>query len=214
MGFDSLNLDHCAEQSAPSESEGADFYVGKRFPLCATNNQKNACKRPDVCWFLPMITYDKVFKNPQVANGLIGMSLAEFEKLYAEFELTHIGRVNAIQYTQRHQVRRRRAVGAGRKHKYSLHDRLLMTLFWLRAYTTYKVLGIFYGLDKTTVEDYLKNVISTLSTMDSFNFERPLAEVPRLRSVQEVINAFPDILLIIDSEENSVRRPQKNNSFC
>jgi hypothetical protein len=152
-----------------------------------------------------MITYEKVFKNPQVANGLIGMSLAEFEKLYAEFELTHIERVNALQYTQRDKVKRRRAVGAGRKHKYALHDRLLMTLFWLQAYTTYKVLGTFYDLDKTTVEDYLKNVITTLSMMASFNFERPLAEVPRLRSVQEVIDAFPDILIIIDSEERFVK---------
>lgn len=152
-----------------------------------------------------MITYEKIFKNPQVANSLIGMSLAEFEKLYAEFELTHIERVNALQYTERHKVKRRRAVGAGRKHKYALCDRLLMTLFWLRAYTTYKVLGIFYGLDKTTVEDYLKNVICTLSMMASFDFECPLAEVPRLRSVQEVINAFPDILLIMDSEERSVK---------
>ena len=152
-----------------------------------------------------MITYEKIFKNPQVANGLIGMSLAEFEKLYAEFELAHIERVNALKYTQRHRVRRRRAVGAGRKHQYALRDRLLMTLFWLRAYTTYKVLGIFYDLDKTTVEDYLKSVITTLSMMSSFSVERPRAEVPRLRSVQEVINAFPDILLIMDSEEHSVK---------
>jgi hypothetical protein len=161
-----------------------------------------------------MITYEKVFKNPQIATDLIGMSLAEFEKLYAEFELTHMERENTLQYTRRHKVKRRRAVGAGRKHKYALCDRLLMTLFWLRAYTTYKVLGTFYGLDKTTVEDTLKNVISTLSTMASFKFERPLAEVPRLRSVQEVINAFPDILLIIDPEEHSVKWTPKNHCCC
>jgi hypothetical protein len=148
-----------------------------------------------------MITYQKILKKPQVANSLIGMSLAEFEKLYAEFERAHNGCVSALQYTQRHKLKRRRAVGAGRKHKYALRDRLLMTLFWLRAYTTYKVLGTFYDLDKTTVEDYLHHVMHTLLTMASFNFERPQADVPKLRSLQEVINAFPDVLLIIDSEE-------------
>lgn len=148
-----------------------------------------------------MITYDKIFKKPQVANSLIGMSLAEFEKLYTEFELAHIARVNAIQDTRRHKLKRQRAVGAGRKYKYALRDRLLMTLFWLRAYTTYKVLGSFYNLDKTTVEDYLNTVMCTLSMITSFNFERPQAEVPKLRAVQEVINAFPDLLLIIDSDE-------------
>jgi hypothetical protein len=80
-----------------------------------------------------------------------------------------------------------------------------MTLFWMRAYTTYKVLGNFYALDKTTIEDYLNHVMQTLSTMASFNFERPQADVPRLRSLQEVIDTFPDLLLIADSEEDSVK---------
>lgn len=146
-----------------------------------------------------MITYEKISMKPQVANSLIGMSLAEFEKLYAEFECAHLGRMSALPHTQRHKRKRQRAVGAGRKHKYALRDRLLMTLFWMRAYTTYKVLGNFYGLDKTTIEDYLNHVMQTLSTMSNFNFEHPEADVPRLRSLKEVINAFPEILLLIDS---------------
>jgi hypothetical protein len=150
---------------------------------------------------LSMITYEKISAKPQVANNLIGMSLTEFEKLYAEFELAYLRRMSALPYTQRHKLKRQRAVGAGRKHKYALRDRLLMTLFWMRAYTTYKVLGNFYGLDKTTIEDYLNQVMQTLSTMAGFNFEHPQADVPRLRSLQEVINTFPDIRLIIDSEE-------------
>ena len=80
-----------------------------------------------------------------------------------------------------------------------------MTLFWLRAYTTYRVLGTFYGLNKTTVEDYLKNVMDTLSMIASFKFEHPQAEVPKLSYVEEVINAFPDVLLITDAEEYSVK---------
>ncbi len=40
-----------------------------------------------MCEFLLMITYEKILKKPQVMNSLIGMSLTEFEKLYAEFEI-------------------------------------------------------------------------------------------------------------------------------
>jgi hypothetical protein len=147
-----------------------------------------------------MITYEKILKKPQAANSLIGMSLAEFEKLYAEFERAHLGRVNALQHTRRYRVKRRRAVGAGRKHKYSLRDRLLMTLFWLRAYTTYEVLGSFYSLDKTTVEDNLNDVLDTLARMTTFNFEHPQTEVPKLRSMQEVMTALPEIHLMIDAK--------------
>ena len=153
---------------------------------------------------ISMITYEKILKKPQVANSLIGMSLAEFEKFYTEFERVHIERVSALQYTRRHRLKRQRAIGAGRKHKYPLRDRLLMTLFWLRAYTTYKVLGSFYGLDKTTVEDYLNDVMHTLSTMTGFNVERPQVDIPKLDSLQEVINAFPDVLLIIDSKKRQI----------
>src|SRR5688572_33248099 len=151
-----------------------------------------------------MITYEKIFKKPQVANSLIGMSLAEFKKLYAEFEPAHKARVSALQYTRRHKVKRQRAMGAGRKHKYALRDRLLMTLFWLRAYTTYEVLGAFYDLDKTTVEDNLKDVWNTLAQMTNFDFDRPQAEIPKLHSVQDVLNAFPELLLITDTQSQDI----------
>lgn len=144
------------------------------------------------------ITYQKIHQKSQVANSLIGMSLDSFEKLYADFELAYIARESNLQLTRRDKLKRKRTVGAGRKHKYSLHDRLFMALFWLRAYTTYEVLGYFYDLDKTTVEDNVKNVLDTLATVSSFHFELPAPGVPKLRSVQEVINAFPDIRLILD----------------
>jgi hypothetical protein len=148
-----------------------------------------------------MITYEKIFKQPQAAISLIGISLAEFDKFYAEFEFSHSARKSALQHTRRHKVKRRRAVGAGRKHKYPLRDRLLMTLFWLRAYTTYEVLGFFYDLDKTTVEDNLNDVLSTLERMTNYIFEFPQPEIPKLRSVQEVMDTFPDIHFVSDAKE-------------
>src|SRR5215207_11095780 len=108
-----------------------------------------------------MITYEKMCRKPQVAISLIGMSFAEFEKLYVDFELAYRAYAFSLEYTRRDKLKRRRAVGGGRKHKYALRDRLLMTLFWLKAYTTYKVLGTFYDLDKTTVEENLKNIMQT-----------------------------------------------------
>ncbi len=146
-----------------------------------------------------MITYEKIFKQPQAANRLIGMSLEEFQKLYAELEIAYRARENALQHTRRYKVKRQRAVGAGRKHKYSLCDRLLMTLFWLRAYTTYAVLGCLYGLDKTTVEDNLNEILDTLASITTYHIELPTAGIPRLHSVQEVMDGFPEIRLMLDT---------------
>jgi hypothetical protein len=47
-------------------------------------------------------------------------------------------------------------------------------------------------LDKTNIEDNLKDVLNTLEAITNFNFERPSAERAKLRSVQEVMDAFPD----------------------
>jgi hypothetical protein len=148
-----------------------------------------------------MITYEKFLNDSQIIKGLIGMSLTEFQQLYAEFKLAHGVREGNLQFTRRSKLRRKRTAGAGRKHKYALHDRLLMTLFWLRAYTTYEVLGSFYDLDKTTVEDNIKAVLDTLGTLRTFRVELPQADVPKLRSMQEVISAFPDLLLVLDARE-------------
>jgi hypothetical protein len=61
------------------------------------------------------------------------MSLEEFDELYAEFESAYVERPDTWQKTHRYRTKRQRAMGAGRKYTYTLRDRLLMSLFWLRA---------------------------------------------------------------------------------
>ena len=155
-----------------------------------------------------MITYSKLLKKPQVAKSLVGMSLVEFDKFYAEFEKTHEARLQSSTTTRAGKEKRQRATGAGRKHKYDLRDRLLMTLFWLKAYTTYELLGFFYDLNKTNIEDNLNLILDTLTNMTSFNFERPKADRKKLSSVAEIMDAFPDVRLVIDAKEQRVERPK------
>ena len=64
-----------------------------------------------------MITYEKLLKKPQVAKSLVGMSLVEFDKFYAEFEKTHEERLQSSTTTRAGKKKRQRATGAGRKHK-------------------------------------------------------------------------------------------------
>jgi hypothetical protein len=155
-----------------------------------------------------MITYEKLTRHPNAAPSLIGMSLSTFTQLYAEFEVAHVQRTSASRVTRRkHQVRQR-AVGAGRRYQYDLRERLLMTLFWLRCYMTYEVLGYFYDLDKTNIENNLKDVLATLDTMTTFTFERPTADRVKLDSPQAVMTAFPDVRLVIDAKEQRIQRPK------
>ena len=155
-----------------------------------------------------MVIYEKLTHHPNAAPSLIGMSLSAFDQLYAEFEVAHTQRLNASRVTRRKRQVRQRAVGAGHRYQYELRDRLLMTLFWLRCYMTYEVLGFFYDLDKTNVEDNLKDVLATLDTMTTFTLERPPAERKKLNSPQAIMTAFPDVRLVIDAKEQRVQRPK------
>ena len=155
-----------------------------------------------------MITYEKLLKKPQVAKSLVGMSLIAFDKFYTEFEKTHEERLESSTTTRAGKKKRQRATGAGRKHTYDLRDRLLMTLFWLKAYTTYELLGFFYDLNKTNIEDNLNLILDTLASMTSFNFESPKADRKKLSSVAEIMDAFPDVRLIVDGKEQRVERPK------
>lgn len=136
------------------------------------------------------------------------MRLDAFDRLFTEFELAHSKRLSEAALTKKSRQPRQRGVGAGRKHRYDLRDRLLLTLFWLRVYTTYEVMGFFFGLNKTNVEDILHDCLATLETMATFALERPSAERQKLRSPGAVMDAFPDVRLVVDAKEQRIQRPK------
>ncbi|MDQ2688093.1 MAG: transposase family protein, partial [Armatimonadota bacterium] len=105
---------------------------------------------------------------------------------------------------------RRRAPGAGPKFAHDLRDRLLLALFWLRTYPTFELLGFFFALDKTSAEDNLKDMLATLESMTDFTLERPRKDRKNLHTVQEVLNAFPELAVLIDAKEQRVQRPTDN----
>jgi hypothetical protein len=155
-----------------------------------------------------MITYEKLSRRPQAATSLIGMKLEAFDQLNAEFAIAYAERLANLTVTRRKGAPRQRAVGAGGKHRYDLRNRLLMTLFWLRVYTTYEVMGFFYEMNKTNIEDNLKDILATLAGMTTFTYDRPGAERKKLHSVAEVMDAFPDVRLVIDAKEQRIERPK------
>ena len=152
-----------------------------------------------------MITYDKLSGKPSACKSLTGLSVTDFDALYDDFAPAHAQRLQQSTTTQRTGKPRQRAVGAGRPHQHDLRDRLLMALFWLRIYPTYEVLGFFFWLNKTNAEDNVKDVLATLRTLTDFAFDHPAAQRKKLRSAQAVMEAFPDVRLVIDAKEQRIQ---------
>ena len=154
-----------------------------------------------------MITYDKLLRNPTAFRSLTGLDRLLFDRLYVQVEAA-LTQQRHSDSTRRGQQPRQRKRGAGRKYANELHTRLIMTLFWLRVYPSYPVLAFFFSVDQSTICRNIGEIMAVLQTLTEFDFERPSAERKKLSSTQAVMDAFPEVVLVIDGKEQRIRRPK------
>ncbi|WP_437080817.1 transposase family protein [Streptomyces sp. enrichment culture] len=110
---------------------------------------------------------------------------------------------------ERHQARlasrpRKRAVGAGAKHRLVFVDRLLATLVHLRHATTHDVLACWFGVDRSTITRAIAEVRPLLAERGC-----TISQGVRLQTLAEVIDHLgtDGKTGIIDGTEIRVRRP-------
>ena len=157
-----------------------------------------------------MLTYELLCQHPRAFRSLTGHTPEQFAGLLAEFEPAHQQRRDTAATTRRKGQPRQRAVGAGSKYRHDRRTRLLMTLFWARVYPSLEVVGFFFSLDKTNVHDTINDLLATLDTLADFPFERPSHERKKLHSAAAVMDAFPEVRLVIDAKEQRVQRPKSS----
>ncbi|MGW5285008.1 transposase family protein [Streptomyces collinus] len=112
-------------------------------------------------------------------------------------------------WQERHQARlasrqRKRAVGAGAKHRLVFVDRLLATLVHLRHGTTHDVLACWFGVDRSTITRAIGEVRPLLAERGC-----TVSRDVWLRSLAEVVDhlGVTGKTGIIDGTEIRVRRP-------
>jgi DDE superfamily endonuclease/Helix-turn-helix of DDE superfamily endonuclease len=154
-----------------------------------------------------MLDLDRLSRKPAAFRSLTGHSPAEFEALYADFQPASLLSRAASSSTRRERQPRRRAAGAGGRDALDLRHRLLLTLVWLKVYPTYEVLGLLFGLDKGNALRNARDVLEVLETLDNFPFDRPPEGRPKLRSLAQVMEAYPAVRLVVDSKEQRIYRP-------
>jgi hypothetical protein len=145
-----------------------------------------------------MVAYETLTRYPSAFRSLTGMTPDEFEDLLTTFRAAQDRRRRRSRTTRRGQPRQR-AAGAGHPHRHDDRHRLLMALVWLRVYPTYELLGFFFGLHQRNAQLNVRAVLATLDTLDDFPFDHPGRERKKLRTVAEVMTAFPQVRVLIDS---------------
>jgi hypothetical protein len=155
-----------------------------------------------------MLTSDALARHPRALRSLTGFDSGGFDALFADFQAEADRRRRRSRRTT-HGTRRQRAVGAGPKHALDPHTRLLLALVWLRASPTYALLGVLFGLDAGNAHRNVAAVLAVLDALTDFPFDRPDRDPERRKvsSLAEVMDAFPDVRLVIDTKEQRCRRP-------
>jgi DDE superfamily endonuclease len=153
-----------------------------------------------------MFAYETLTRHPGAFRSLTGMTPDEFDNLLTAFRDAQ-GRRRRHSRTTRTGQPRRRAAGAGHPHDHDDRHRLLLALVWLRVYPTYELLGFFFDLHRRNAQLNVRDVLATLDTLDDFPFDRPGRDRTKVRSAAEVMAAFPEVRVIIDSKEQRVNRP-------
>jgi hypothetical protein len=153
-----------------------------------------------------MFEYESLTRHPSAFRSLTGLTSVEFDRLLADFSSAQ-QRLRDRSRTTRKGQPRQRAVGAGHPFAHDDRHRLLMALVWLRVYPTYELLGFFFGLHKRNAQLNVRAVLAVLDTLDDFPFDRPGSGRRKLRTVDQVMTAFPAVRLVIDGKEQRVQRP-------
>jgi DDE superfamily endonuclease len=157
-----------------------------------------------------MITYESLKRHPAAFRSLTGYTPEQFDALFAAFAPAHSLRRHQATTTRKEGTPRQRAVGGRPRPRHDLQTRLLIALFWLRVYPTFQVLAFFFSLDATNVHDAVHDGLATLATLAQFPFERPTVDRKKQRSVAAVMDAFPDVRLVIDAKEQRIQRPKSS----
>ncbi len=149
-----------------------------------------------------MLNLQRAKKNPALFRRITGLTVQAFDELikkgqphYRAFEQKRLARPD-----------RQRALGAGGQFKLSLEERGFMTLFALRTYPTWALLGYLFDLHES-------NAFRDVAMIRAFLSEQvPLPErarKQRIGSLEELLDEMPGLRVIIDGTEQEVQRPKE-----
>jgi hypothetical protein len=154
-----------------------------------------------------MFSYDALCRRPTIFPALTGMTRAEFDTLTEQFVVAERELRNRSRTTRRDGTPRITTPGAGHPYDHTAVDRLLMALIWLRIYPTYELLGFFFELHRRNAQLNVRHVLEVLDSMSDFPLDRPDPNRPKLRTVDQVIAAFPQVRFIVDAKEQRINKP-------
>ena len=146
-----------------------------------------------------MLSYTKLSGNARRFKTLMGMSLQEFDLLFAKVGKAHPG-------AERERLSKRlrgRAIGAGRRFTLDLRNRVLLLLLHYRTYATQDVVAEVFGVGQATVSrsiDQIAPVARQCVPIPARIHDR----AKRASTLEELEEIFPRLRCLVDASEQQV----------
>jgi len=116
-------------------------------------------------------------------KALTGLTVVEFESLVITFSLV------LQKYQATCKRKRQRAVGGGRKDTLkTAAERLFFILFYVKCYPTMDLAGFFFGVDKSRIQRWVKELLPLLEETLGREVVLPARKI---NSVEEFVAQFP-----------------------
>jgi hypothetical protein len=150
-------------------------------------------------------TFDYIQKYPSRSKQLLGISYDQFSNLVNCAKKCHEEEKLKLEQSK---IRIHRP-GGGRKEILSISEQVCLCLFYLRQIPTFEVLGMLFGISKTTANEtfhYWRTILRQI--LPSSLLEQVSKNKSDLIIVKEILTQFQ---LLTDSSEQPINRPSDND---
>ena len=157
-----------------------------------------------MCPFL-LLSYDSLSRKPLLFKSFTGLSVKQFDDIFKEIESRYDK--YEIKRLSSRKERRERAVGAGRRFKLVVKNRIIMVLVYYRLYITYTLMEFLFDLDQSNVCRDIQKIERLIRRC--LPIPQKLYKVTRrLKTTEEVEEYFPGFMAFTDCTEQPIPRPK------
>jgi hypothetical protein len=151
-----------------------------------------------------ILRYERLQRFPTVFKSMTGLPLAQFDNLISDMR----PRLLAAEQTRLSRPIRTRAIGAGHPFELDPRNQILLTVIWLRLYPIHEVLAYLFGVSDSTVSRTIARVLPLLEASGQDTMRMPDPGRKRRRSLDALLADTPDLVVVIDTFEQPIQRPQ------
>jgi hypothetical protein len=151
-----------------------------------------------------ILRYERLQRFPAVFKSMTGLQKTQFDELVTDM----LPRFHAAEQARLNRPTRKRAIGGGPSFDLDPRNQVLLTVVWLRLYPIHEVLAYLFGVSDSTVSRVIARVLPLLEASGKDTMRLPDPGRKRRRSLDALLSDTPELVVVIDTFEQPVQRPQ------